>query len=169
MEYKLIYTARRTVGAYIKNGELTVRAPHGLSVKIIERFLEEHKTWIEKNLARSAQKKEKESALSEPEIKSLKKEARKYLTEKTEYYSKIMGLKYGRITITSAKTRFGSCSSKGNVSYSYRLMLYPERAREYVVVHELAHLCEMNHSIRFYSIIEKILPDYKERKKALKE
>jgi len=79
-----------------------------------------------------------------------------------------MSLKHGRITITSAKTRFGSCSSKGNISYSYRLMLYPEAAREYVVVHELAHLLEMNHSKRFYAIIEKYLPDYKERKKLLK-
>ena len=79
-----------------------------------------------------------------------------------------MGLKYGRITITSAKTRFGSCSSKGRISYSYRLMLYPEAARDYVVVHELAHLVEMNHSKRFYDVIEKFMPDYKERKRMLK-
>jgi len=79
-----------------------------------------------------------------------------------------MNLKYGRITITSAKTRFGSCSSKGNISYSYKLMLYPEAAREYVVVHELAHLVEMNHSKRFYSLVERYLPDYKERRKLLK-
>jgi hypothetical protein len=98
-----------------------------------------------------------------------KKSAKAYFECKTKEYAHLMNLKYGRITITSAKTRFGSCSSKGNISYSYRLMLYPERAREYVVVHELAHLSEMNHSKRFYSIIEKILPDYKERKKALKE
>ena len=79
-----------------------------------------------------------------------------------------MGLNYGRITITSAKKRFGSCSSVGNISYSYRLMLYPEAAREYVVVHELAHLVEMNHSKKFYEVIAKILPDYKYRKKLLK-
>ena len=79
-----------------------------------------------------------------------------------------MGLKYSRITITSAETRFGSCSSKGNISYSYRLMLYPEAAREYVVVHELAHLLEMNHSKKFYAIVERYLPDYKERRRMLK-
>jgi predicted metal-dependent hydrolase len=79
-----------------------------------------------------------------------------------------MGLKYGRITITSAKKRFGSCSTAGNISYSYRLMLYPEEAREYVVVHELAHLVQMNHSKEFYNIIAKVLPDYKYRKKMLK-
>ena len=84
-------------------------------------------------------------------------------------YAKIMGLKYSRITITGAKTRFGSCSSKGNISYSYRLMFYPESAIDYVVVHELAHLIEMNHSQRFYAVIEKVLPDYKERIALLKK
>ena len=79
-----------------------------------------------------------------------------------------MGLKYGRISITSAKTRFGSCNSRGNIAYSYRLMLYTEAAREYVVVHELSHLLEMNHSKSFYSIVEKYMPDYKERRKLLK-
>ena len=78
-----------------------------------------------------------------------------------------MGAKYQRLTITGAKTRFGSCSSKGNISFSFRLMLYPEPAREYVVVHELAHLFEMNHSKQFYQIVEKYIPDYKERKKLL--
>ena len=79
-----------------------------------------------------------------------------------------MGLKYSRIKITSAVKRFGSCSSSGNICYSYRLMLYPEEAREYVVVHELAHLEEMNHSKKFYEIISKVLPDYKYRRRLLK-
>ena len=108
------------------------------------------------------------SNLTEQDIKALKKKAKQYFKEKTEYFSNIMGLKYGRITITSAQKRFGSCSSKGNISYSYRLMLYPEAAREYVIVHELAHLKEMNHSRKFYAIVEKVLPDYKNRKRLLK-
>ena len=102
-------------------------------------------------------------------IKELKKSAKAYFKEKTELFSKLMNIKYGRITITSAQTRFGSCSSLGNISYSYRLMMYPEAAREYVVVHELAHILELNHSDRFYAIVQKYLPDYKERKKLLKE
>ena len=96
------------------------------------------------------------------------KEARIYFSEKLEYYSRIMGLKYSRMTITSAKKRFGSCSSKASISFSYRLMLYPEAAREYVIVHELAHLKEMNHSKKFYEIIASVLPDYKYRKRLLK-
>ena len=94
--------------------------------------------------------------------------ANTYIAEKTEYFAKIMGIDYGRITVTSAQKRFGSCSSRGNISYSYRLMLYPEEAREYVIVHELAHRREMNHSKRFYDIIAKTMPDYKNRKRLLK-
>ena len=102
-------------------------------------------------------------------ISELRKTAKKTLPLKVAYYAKIMGLKYGRITITGAKTRFGSCSSKGNIAFSYRLMMYPDEAIDYVVVHELAHLKEMNHSPAFYRIIAKVLPDYKERIKLLKK
>ena len=79
-----------------------------------------------------------------------------------------MGLKYNSVRINGAKTRFGSCSAKKNISYSYRLMAYPEEAIDYVVVHELAHLVEMNHSPRFYNVIARVLPDYKARKRLLK-
>ena len=106
--------------------------------------------------------------MTDDDVKRLKKNAKVYFNDKTEYYSKLMGLKYGRITITSAQKRFGSCSSEGNICFSYRLMLYPEEAREYVIVHELAHLKEMNHSARFYKIVESVLPDYKLRRKMLK-
>ena len=106
--------------------------------------------------------------LTDADIKRLKKEAKVYFAEKTEYFAKIMGIDYGRITITSAQKRFGSCSSSGNISFTYRLMLYPDAAREYVVVHELAHRREMNHSKRFYAIIEAVMPDYRYRKRLLK-
>ena len=106
--------------------------------------------------------------LNEENIAELRKLAKKILKVKVAYYAEIMGLKYGRITITGAKTRFGSCSSKGNIAFSYRLMLYPEEAIDYVVVHELAHLLEMNHSPAFYKIVESVMPDYKERRKLLK-
>ncbi len=168
MEYKLIYSDRKSISASVKGGVLTVRAPRGVKQKTIEDFLARHRVWIEEHLWAAKKKEERFSSLTDKEISEIKKNARVYLVCKTEYFSKIMGLKYGRITITSAKTRFGSCSSKGNISYSWRLMLYPEAAREYVVVHELAHLVEMNHSDRFYKIIERILPDYKDRKRMLK-
>ena len=106
--------------------------------------------------------------ISKYDEEHLRKQAKKVLKEKIEHYSKIMNLKHGRVTITCAKTRFGSCSSKGNISFSFRLMKYPEAAIDYVVVHELAHLVELNHSQRFWNIVASVFPDYKDRKKLLK-
>lgn len=169
MQYSVIYSDRKTVTLTVKDGDVIIKAPKRVKKSEILKIIDKHREWIEKAVVKEKQKREKYENLTEAEIKALKKEAKKYLSEKCEYFASIMGLSYNRITITSAKTRFGSCSSSKNISFSYRLMLYPEPAREYVVVHELAHLKEMNHSNRFYAIIEKILPDYKERKKLLKK
>ena len=168
MTYEVEYSKRKSISISVRGGRVLVKAPMKTSDKTIEAVVFKHRAWIEKHLAKALEKERPEDSLTEEKIKLLKKEARAYLKEKTEYYSEIMGLKYSRITITSAKTRFGSCSSKGNISYSYRLMLYPEAAREYVVVHELAHLVHMNHSKEFYGIVERYLPDYKDRRKMLK-
>ena len=127
-----------------------------------------HREWIVKHIELQKKKETRFEGITDDDIKRLKREARNYFRYVTDYYSKIMGLKYGRITITSAQKRFGSCSSQGNISYSYRLMLYPEAAREYVVVHELAHLKEMNHSAAFWAEVEKILPDYSAQRQWLK-
>lgn len=168
MKYRIIYSNRKTIALSIVKGELVVRAPLRTGTNVIETVIKKHMRWVENHI--SAQKKRMDllSSLSEDDVKRLKKSAKLYFAEKTEYFSRIMGIKYGRITITSAEKRFGSCNSKGNICFSYRLMLYSEAAREYVIVHELAHILEMNHSDRFYRIIESVLPDYKQRKRLLK-
>jgi predicted metal-dependent hydrolase len=168
MDYDIIYSKRKTISLVIKDEKLVVRAPIGTRKSRIKKIVDEHSLWIEKGMEKSRER-AKKNDISLEEEKELRKLAKKILPAKTAYYANIMGLKYGRITITGAKTRFGSCSSEGNISYSFRLMKYPEAAIDYVVVHELAHLIEMNHSPRFYKIIEGILPDYKERKKLLKK
>lgn len=169
MKYEVIYSERKTVNISVKNGNVIIKAPKKIKKSELIKIIEKHSAWIEKAVKREEEKRSKYENLTEEQIKALKKSARAYLTEKCEYFARVMGLSYNRITITSAKTRFGACSSAKNISFSYRLMLYPEPAREYVVVHELAHLKEMNHSKKFYAIIEKYLPDYKERKKLLKK
>ncbi len=169
MEYEVIYSKRTTLSISIKDGRVIVRSPYGVKREVIEDNLKSHISWIQKKLTEQEQRAEKYPEPTEEEIKLLRKKAKEILPLKTEYYSKIMGLKYGRITITSAKTRFGSCTSVGNISFSYRLMMYPESAIDYVVVHELAHLVEMNHSKRFYKIVESVFPDYKERRRLLKQ
>ncbi|MBQ8879679.1 MAG: M48 family metallopeptidase [Clostridia bacterium] len=169
MDYEIIRSSRRTVSLSVKDGRLTVRAPYGTSQARLSEIVRSHMNWIEKQLSRQSIPRLKDKPLSDDEIKELKRKARKILTEKTQYYADIMGIKHGRITITGAKTRFGSCSSNGNISYSYLLLLYPEEAVDYVVVHELSHIMEMNHSRAFYNIVASVMPDYKERRKLLKQ
>ena len=169
MEYKVIYSGRKTVSLSIKEEKLLVRAPYGTSDRRIEQIISAHLDWINKNIDKQRKRNEKYKNLTDGDIKNLRKKAKVVLSQKAQHYANIMGLKYGRITITGATTRFGSCSGKGNISFSYRLMLYPEEAIDYVVVHELAHLVEMNHSDKFYKIVESVLPDYKQRQKMLKK
>ena len=168
MDYKVEFSDRKNVSISVKGGELKIRAPHGTDKEKIEKIIYKHRRWIVTHLEREITKMHVETQLSDMDIATLKRLASTELGAMTAYYSKVMDLNYTKVKITSAKTRFGSCSSKGIISFSYRLMLYPQEAREYVVVHELAHLKEMNHSKRFYAIVEKYLPDYKARKAKLK-
>lgn len=169
MDYKVVYSGRKTIALSVKDGALVVKAPYGTKKTRIEKLISSHEKWINKHIQKQKEKNAKYGNLSEERIAELRKMAKQILSAKVSYYAKIMGLKYGRITITSAKTRFGSCSSKGNIAFSYRLMMYPDAAIDYVVVHELAHLKEMNHSPAFYKVVASVLPDYKERIKLLKK
>ena len=88
---------------------------------------------------------------------------------KVEKYAQILGVSYGRITIRSQRTRWGSCSSKGNLNFNCLLTQVPEQVMDYVIVHELCHRIEMNHSGRFWKLVEQIMPDYKTHRKWLKD
>ena len=168
MEYKLIRSKRKTIELSIDDDLcVLIKAPLKMSTKDIESFVEKHKKWIEKHIEEKKTRLEKYS-VSEADEAVLKKKALPYLTERTEYFAKLMGLKYTGIKITSAKKRFGSCSGKNSICYSWRLMQYPPEAIDYVVIHELAHTVYKNHGKDFYKLIEKYLPDYKKREKLLK-
>lgn len=168
MDYEIIYSRRKTVSLKITEGKLVVHAPFAVKKERIDEIVKKHEKWIEKTKERLERENAFWASMSEEKIEELRALAREVLTKKTKMYSNIMGLSFGRITITGAKRRFGSCSSRGDISYSYRLMAYPDRAVDYVVVHELCHLVHMNHSKDFYALLEKILPDYKERRAILK-
>ncbi|MBQ7789583.1 MAG: M48 family metallopeptidase [Clostridia bacterium] len=168
MEYEIIHSKRRTLCLQIKrNGSVIVRAPFKTSERVIDDFVNKHTDWINKKLISVKSKKEYEATDKET-VEKLKRQAKEFILPRVSYFSKIMGVFPERVSINSAKTRFGSCSSKKSLNFSYRLVFYPPEAIDYVCVHELAHLTEMNHSKKFWAIVEKYLPDYKERKKLLK-
>lgn len=169
MDYKIKYSNRKTVSIEItKNAEILIRAPYNTPDSFILKTLKEHENWIVEHLTRMQRRKDATPDLSAEQIKEVKRIAKEQLSEIASYYASLMGLKYGRISITSAKTRFGSCNYDGNICFSYRLMFYPLPVQEYVVVHELSHLVHMNHSKEFYKLVESVLPDYKKREKYLK-
>lgn len=117
----------------------------------------------------SIRKAEQVKKLSSEEIKKLRKEARARLTELTERWANRIGVSYGNISIRGQKTRWGSCSSKGNLNYNYLLMLCPDEIVEYVVIHELCHRIHMNHSMKFWEKIEEYCPQHKQARKWLKQ
>ena len=107
--------------------------------------------------------------LTREKVIALAEEALKVIPARVEYFAKVIGVTYGKITIRNQKTRWGSCSSKGNLNFNCLLMLAPPEVLDYVVVHELCHRKQMNHSKAFWLEVEKVLPDYKEARKWLKE
>ena len=130
--------------------------------------MQAHEQWIARATARQKQRAEAEKALTEKRIQELRTLAEVEIPRRVEYFAKQMGVQPTDIKITSAKTRFGSCSAKDSLCFSWRLMLYPPEAIDYVVVHELAHIKEKNHAPAFYKVVASVLPDYKAREKLLK-
>ena len=170
MDYKRVECRGKTLSLHIDETlQVVVRAPRWVPKAEVDRFVRSHENWIQKATERQRRRNEQEAQLTEKRITELKALAKAELPRRTAYFAKIMGVTPTRIKITSAKKRFGSCSGQNGICYSWRLMLYPSEAIDYVVVHELAHIRQKNHSLAFYREIEKILPDYKARAKLLKD
>lgn len=173
LEYTLIKSDRKTVSIEIKsNGDVIVRAPRRYSDRAADKLVLSKLEWIEATRKKILKKREEipdSKPLSAPEISVLKTSAHDYLIPLTENVAGIMGVNYNRVSIRMQKSRWGSCSSKGNINLNCLLMMLPENIRRYVVVHELAHITEMNHSRRFWQIVARYQPSYKEDRKQLKE
>lgn len=163
MNIKFIRSNRKTMAIEVNSkAEVIVRLPLYATKKEAEKFVADHYEWILKH-CESAEEKRKLLEFTDEEIAFLKQSADNYIKKRVLQFSKIMDLYPKSIKITSAKTRFGSCSGDNRLCFSYILMLYPKEAVDYVIVHELAHIKEHNHSKRFYKLIEKYMPDYKKR------
>lgn len=167
----LIRSGRRTLSLEItSSGRLLVRAPYLLPEREIQNFILSKTAWIEKQLRLLEQRQAAQGEkLSEEELRQLAEQARRILAERVARYAKQMNVSYGRVTVRCQKTRWGSCSRTGNLSFNCLLMLAPPEVLDYVIVHELCHRKEMNHSARFWAEVEKVLPDYRMRRHWLKE
>lgn len=147
----------------VKNGSLVVRAPYAVTDAEIDRFVALHCDWVQKQLNHALQRRQALDALpplSRLELTALAKDARRVIPERVAYYAQLLGVTYGRITIRAQKTRWGSCTAKGNLNFNCLLMLAPREVLDSVVVHELCHRKVMNHSAAFYREVLSVFPDY---------
>jgi len=172
-KYTIIRTRTRRISAKlnIKTGVFEVKAPLFYPKSEIEKFLFEHRRCLEKDYLSYEKEKniaEKER-ISDEEIKEYRKIAPEHFRKLADKYASILGVQYKNITIRMQKTRWGSCSIKGNLNFNLLLFGAPAEVLESVVAHEICHLKNMNHSKRFYDDLLKIFPNYRECDKWLKE
>ena len=169
MDYRIIRSNRKTVAIEITpQGEILVRCPNRMAKRDIQHFVESKMGWISSHLAKLPAM-QQIIPLTPDEINILSSQAKQIIPVRTAHFANQMGVTYGRITIRSQHTRWGSCSAVGNLNFNCLLMLIPPEVLDYVIVHELCHRKEMNHSPRFWAEVEKVLPDYRLRKAWLKE
>lgn len=141
IEYELVRSKRKTLAVQVtREGRVIVRAPLRLAKYRIERFVAEHTDWIARALADQQSRRAAHPEPDEAKQAELIRRAKIELPPKVQHYAKLMNLYPTGLKITSARTRFGSCSGKNSICFSWRLMDYPEPAIDYVVVHELATL-----------------------------
>ena len=166
MKVTVIRSNRKTVAIQVNSDlSVTVRAPRSVSEKDIEEILKKKEAWISKHIEKIKETKERFEAeptekLTREKVIALADEALKVIPERVEYFAKVIGVTYGKITVRN---------QKGNLNFNCLLMLAPPEVLDYVVVHELCHRKQMNHSKAFWLEVEKVLPNYKEVRKWLKE
>ena len=170
MEYELIRSKRKSIAIEItRDCRLIVRAPSRCARAEIDRFVNSRRDWIESHMESQRLRAVAHPEPDEAERQRLIGLAKAILPPLVEKYAAIMGVAPARVTITGARTRFGSCSGKNALCFSWRLMQYPPEAVELVVVHELAHIVHKNHGPQFHALVASVLPDWRERNRLLKK
>lgn len=172
-DIKITKTKRKTIYLQIKpDGSIELKAPTQMTNAQIQDFLNQKSGWIEKQLqaVKELQKQVLQiKSLIMEEIHELADKTLEVIPKRVAYFAPLVGVTYGRVTIRNQKSRWGSCSGKGNLNFNCLLMLMPRDVLDYVVVHELCHRKEMNHSPQFWAEVRKVLPDYEKQKIWLKE
>lgn len=170
----LVRSSRKTLAVQIRaDGTVIARAPLRMPKDRILCFLSEKASWIRMQQGRMQEReKMRQQArihLDAAQEKELRERAKSVLAQRTAYFARQIGVTYGRITVRDQKTRWGSCSQTENLNFNFRLILAPLEVLDYVVVHELCHRRQMNHSTQFWQEVAQVLPDYRKRKAWLTE
>ena len=168
-DYTVIRSRRRTIALEItRQGTALVHAPLHAADADIARFVDSHRAWLDKHLAARQSYMAAHPEPSAEQAALWRRQAAEQLPPLVRLWAQRMGVQPAGITITAARTRFGSCSGKNRLSFSLYLMAYPPDAIEYVVVHELAHIRHHDHSPAFYREVVTYLPDWKRRRDLLR-
>lgn len=174
----VIRSKRKTLALQVTgNSDVIVRAPQQITRREAELFVQKNAEWIKRTRREMELRCERQKEMAEEyrilDYTSLtpmeKNKIRRHIMERLKLYAPQMGVKFARVTVRDQKTRWGSCSSKGNLNFNYRLHYLPQELMDYVVVHELAHRIHMNHSREFWEVVAAFDADYKEHRKRLKE
>lgn len=155
------------------DGDFVVTIPHRMGENFAEKFIREKSDWILKKIKKFLSGEVKRNRLlhrqSKIEYKKNKKLASDFVNDKIEYFNQFYNFNFNRISIRNQRTRWGSCSQKGNLNFNYKIIFLPERCAEYIIVHELCHLGELNHSRRFWDLVARTIPEYKEITRKLRK
>ncbi len=164
--FTVVRSRRRTMAIEIgRDRQVTVRVPNRVSNREVARFVEEYRERVQKKLDALG---DAPPEPNEAQVRRLKERAKQVLPPLVDKWAKAVGVTPQGFSVTGARTRFGSCSSKGRLCFSYHLMRYPEEAIDYVVLHEVCHLRHMNHGRHFYALLSQHMPDYNVRRQLLK-
>lgn len=150
------------------DGSMVVIIPRNGTEKHAEEFILTKSLWIEKVLKKVLKNHKHVVKHTQEEITEYTKQVEAFVFNKLLYFNQTYGFAWKKIAVKNVSSRWGSCSSKGNIYFNYKLVLLPEHLVDYIVVHELCHLRECNHSVRFWALVEKTIPDYKERRRELR-
>lgn len=175
MEKKISYKLKRSKRAkrmrlaVYCDGAVVITTPFGIEQSIVEKFLNEKKQWVLDKIRffKSVDSKAIRT-FSHKDYLENKDKALTLVHERVKFYNKIYGFSFNKIFIKNQKTRWGSCSCKQNLNLNYKIVFLPEKHQDYIIVHEMCHLKEFNHSRKFWALVEKTLPNYLDIKKELR-
>ena len=171
IEYKIKESkrAKRMRIAVYCDGRVVVTVPRGFPERMLERFIADKKDWIMEKVQRFLRAPHGlVRKYARGDFKKYKDEAKVLVEERIAYFNQFYGFKYNKINIKNQKTRWGSCSRKGNLNFNYKMLFLAPEVQDYIVAHELCHLKEFNHSKNFWNLVAQVLPEYKKLRGGLK-